>query len=264
MKMQTILSALLAWCSTVTMASAEDQAAPWSQGDAYNDPQEMAEARKAVLKEHGAGTTYYVLADRFEVQTGEGDPTLMLEGAAWWGGDRNKLWLKTETEYSFEENEFEEAEVQALWSRAVSRYFDFQAGVRHDFSPDPSRTYAVLGVQGLAPYWFEVDAALFVSDKGDVSARLEAEYELMLTQRLILQPSAEADISFQTVDALNIGEGLSTIELGARLRYEIKREFAPYIGVHWTRDLGDTADFSRSNGEDPSVVSLVAGVRFWF
>ncbi len=247
-----------------TTASAKDQATLWSQGDAYNDPQEMAEARKSVLKEHGAGTAYYVLADRFEYQTGEGDPAVMLEGAAWWGGDRNKLWVKTETEYSFEEDELEEAEVQALWSRAVSRYFDFQAGVRHDFTPDPSRTYAVLGVQGLAPYWFEVDTALFVSNKGDVSARLEAEYELMLTQRLILQPSAEADISFQTVDALEVGEGLSTIELGARLRYEIRREFAPYIGVQWTRQLGETADFTRANGERPSVVSFVAGVRFWF
>jgi len=264
MKVQKTLPLFLFSCFIATTVVAEEETAPWSQADAYNDPQEMARARRAVLKEHGAGTTYYVLADRFEVQTGEGDPALMLEGQAWWGGDRNKLALKTETEYSFEEDKFEEAEFQALWSRAISRYFDFQAGMRHDFSPDPSRTYAALGVQGLAPYWFEVDAALFVSNKGDVSARLEAEYELMLTQRLILQPSAEADISFQTVAPLEIGEGLSSIELGARLRYEIKREFAPYIGVHWTRDLGETADFTRANGEDPSVVSFVAGIRFWF
>jgi len=264
MKAQKAFLVLLVSCCMPAAAIAQTETPLWSQGDAYNDPQEMAEARKAVLKEHGAGTTYYILADRFEVKIGESDPALALDAQGWWGGDRNKLWLKTETEYSFDEGEFEEAEVQALWSRAISRYFDFQAGMRHDFSPDPSRTYAVLGVQGLAPYWFEVDAALFISDKGDVSARLEAEYELMLTQRLILQPSAEADISFQTVNALTTGEGLSSIELGARLRYEIKRELAPYIGVHWTRDLGETADFTRADGEDPSVASFVAGVRFWF
>ena len=196
------LSTFLPAAFIATAATAQDNPPLWSQADAYNDPQEMADARQAVLDEHGAGTTYYVLADRFEYQSGEGDPSLLLDGQAWWGGDRNKLWLKTETEYSFEADAFEEAEVQALWSRAISRYFDFQAGLRHDFSPDPSRTYAVAGIQGLAPYWFEVDAALFVSNKGDVSARLEAEYEMMLTQRLILQPRAEADISFQTVDEL--------------------------------------------------------------
>ncbi len=264
MKLLPHILAVLASSLTATEAIAQEDAPPWSQADAYHDRQEMADARAAVLKEHGAGTTYYFLADRFEVQSGDGDPAIFFEGQGWWGGDRNKLWLKTETEYSFEADEFEEAEIQALWSRAISRYFDFQAGLRHDFTPDPSRTYAVLGVQGLAPYWFEVDGALFVSDKGDVSARLEAEYELMLTKRLILQPRAEADISFQTVDALAIGGGLSSIELGARLRYDIKREFSPYIGVNWTRDVGETADFTRVDGEDPSTLSFVAGLRFWF
>ena len=247
-----------------TSAAAQNETPPWSQADAYHDPEEMSEARKAVQDEHGGGTAYYFLADRFEFQSGDGDPALFFEGQGWWGGDRNKLWLKTETEYSFDADEFEEAEVQALWSRAITRYFDFQAGLRHDFSPDPSRTYAALGVQGLAPYWFEVDAALFVSDKGDVSARLETEYELMLTQRLILQPRAETEISFQTVDPLEIGDGFTNIELGARLRYEFKREFAPYLGVNWNRDLGATADFTRAASEDPSTLSFVAGLRFWF
>ncbi len=265
MTYREICTALLFACSFSGAALAEEESnPPWSQADAYHDAGEMAASRRAVLKEHGAGTAYYVLGDRLEIQTGEGDPALVFEGQAWWGGDRNKLQLKTETEYSFDDDAFEEAELQALWSRAISRYFDFQAGIRQDFSPDPSRSYAVLGVQGLAPYWFEVDAALFVSNKGDVSARLKAEYELMLTQRLVLQPSAEADISFQQVDALETGAGLSAIELGARLRYEIKREFAPYIGVNWSRQTGGTADFTRANGEDPSALSLVGGVRFWF
>lgn len=264
MKMQKTVFAVIASSMIAASAAAQDKPQLWSQGDAYNDPQEMAASRKAVLSEMGGATTYYFLADRFEFQTGEGEPAMIFEGQGWWGGDRNKLLIKSELEYSFEEDAFEEAELQALWSRAITRYFDFQAGVRHDFSPDPSRTYAVLGLQGLAPYWFEVDASLFVSDKGDVSARFEAEYELMITQRLVLQPSAEADVSFQTVDALEIGSGLSTFELGARLRYEIKREFSPYIGVSWTRDIGETADFTRANGEEPSTLSFVAGVRFWF
>ena len=255
---------ILACSLAATAAVAQDETPLWSQADKIYGEEAMATSRQAVLNEHGASTTYYILADRLEYVSGEGDPALLLDGQAWWGGDRNKLWLKTETEYSFDEDAFEEAELQALWSHAISRYFDFQTGIRHDFSPDPSRTYAVLGVQGLAPYWFEIDTALFVSDKGDVSARLEAEYDLLLTQRLILQPRAEANISFQTVDALETGEGLSDIELGARLRYEIKREFAPYIGVNWTRDVGETADFTRANGDDPSIVSFVAGIRLWF
>ncbi|MEZ5894535.1 MAG: copper resistance protein B [Parvularculaceae bacterium] len=264
MTMRLIVSALAASALCLTTAMAQEETPPWSQADAYYGAEAMAEARKAVIEAHGGQTGYYVLVDRFEYQSGEGDPALMLEGQAWWGGDRNKLSLKTETEFSFDDDAFEEAEVQALWSRAISRYFDVQAGVRHDFSPDPSRTYAVLGVQGLAPYWFEIDGALFISDKGDVSARLEAEYELMLTQRLILQPSAEANVQFQSVDTLGLGDGVSDIELGARLRYEIRREFAPYIGVNWTRDIGDTAMRTRDSGDDASSLSFVAGLRFWF
>jgi copper resistance protein B len=119
-------------------------------------------------------------------------------------------------------------------------------------------------MQGLAPYFFEVDAAMFVSDRGDVTARVEGEYELLLTQRLILQPRTELEFAAQDVASLDIGAGLSTAELGVRLRYEIVRQFAPYVGVSWTRDVGRTEDLARADGRDPSVVSFVAGVRFWF
>jgi copper resistance protein B len=136
--------------------------------------------------------------------------------------------------------------------------------VRHDFKPDPSRTYGVLGIQGLAPYWFEVDAAGFVSNEGDVSARLEAEYDFLFTQKLILQPRTELNFAVQDVKELGIGSGLSTAELGLRLRYEIVREFAPYVGVSWTRLVGKTEDFARDEGEDVSSVSFVAGVPLWF
>ncbi|RME61879.1 MAG: copper resistance protein B, partial [Alphaproteobacteria bacterium] len=141
---------------------------------------------------------------------------------------------------------------------------DLQAGVRHDFEPDPSRTFGVIGIQGLAPYWFEIDAAAFISGDGDVSARIEAEYELLLTQRLILQPRVELNFAVQEVEELGIGSGLSIAEAGLRLRYEIDRQFAPYVGFSWNRKIGDTADFARADGEDVGALSFVAGLRMWF
>ncbi|MBT8471195.1 MAG: copper resistance protein B, partial [Marinicaulis sp.] len=227
----------------------------WSAADEYWDPAAMAEARRAVQREHGASKTYFIQGDRLEYRSNEGEPLLLWDAQGWWGGDRNKLWLKTEGEYAFSEDAFEEAEIQALWSRAIATFFDVQAGIRHDFAPGDDRTFGVIGVQGLAPYWFEIDAAFFVSDDGDVSARIEAEYELMLTQRLIVQPRTELNFAVQDVAEYGVGSGLSTAELGARLRYEIKREFAPYIGVDWTRSVGETADFVRADGGDPSSVS---------
>lgn len=250
--------------SLQTATNAQDQSPPWSQADSFYAPAAMADARRAVQNEHGGGTTYYVLSDRLEYQSNGGDPLLLFDGQAWWGGDKNKFTLKPEVEYDFNAGRFDEAELQALWTRPFARYFDVQAGVRHDFTAGADRTFGVIGVQGLAPYWFEVDAALFVSGTGDVSARFEAEYELLLTQRLILQPRTELNFAIQSVDELGIGGGLSTAELGLRLRYEIKRQFAPYIGVSWTRSVGETADFVRAGGEDPGSASLVAGVRTWF
>lgn len=203
-------------------------------------------------------------ADRLEYQTNEGDDLLVWDVQGWAGGDYNKLWIKSEGEFLLEREQFEEAELQALYSRTFSPFFNLQAGVRHDFEPDPSRTFGVIGVQGLAPQWFEIDAAGFVSDEGDVSARLEAEYDFLITQRLIVQPRTELNFAVQDVEKLGIGSGLSTAELGLRLRYEIRREFAPYIGVSWTRLVGETEDFARDEGENVSSVSFVAGIRLWF
>lgn len=245
-------------------AFAQTSPAPGTQADAYWDKDDQARARHALYGEHGGGANWFALADRLEYQSNDGSPALLFDGQGWWGTDRNKLWLKSEIEYDFNNNRFEEAELQALWSRPIARYFDIQAGVRRDFEPDPSRNYAVLGVQGLAPYWFEIDAAVFVSGHGDVTARFEAEYDFLLTQRLIAQPRTELNFAAQDVAALGIGSGLSTAELGLRLRYEIKREFAPYVGVNWERAVGDTADFARAAGDDPGAVSFVAGVRIWF
>jgi len=158
----------------------------------------------------------------------------------------------------------ESAEVQALYSRAIDPWWNVFAGVRQDFRPQPQRTYTTIGVEGLAPYWFELEAQVFLSDKGDVHLRLEGSYDQRITQRLILQPAAEVNISTHDVPELGIGSGLSGIELGLRLRYEFARLFAPYVGVNWERKLGGSARYARAAGERASAISLVVGVRFWF
>lgn len=252
---RVMIAALLATISGPALA--QDAA------DEYYGATEMEAAREALRAGTGGQIGYMAFADRFEYRTNEGDGLLLWDGQAWIGGDIDKFWLKTEGEYLLEQDAFEEAEIQALYSRAISPYFDLQAGLRHDFEPDPSRNFAVLGVQGLAPYWFEVDAAAFLSDDGDLSARIEAEYEFFVTQRLILQPRAELDVSADDVPEIGIGAGLSTVEAGLRLRYEFEREIAPYLGVSWQRAVGNTADFARAEGDDVGAVSFVVGLRLW-
>jgi copper resistance protein B len=228
------------------------------------DPAATATVRQHMQEHHGGGVLTYIEGERLEYQSNGGDPLLLWDFQGFRGGDLNKFWVKTEGEYDFSAKHLEEAEVQALYSRAIGSFWDLQTGVRHDFAPFEDRTYGVVGVQGLAPYLFEIDTAAFVSGHGDVTARIEAEYELLLTQRLILQPRAELNLSAQDIPELRTGSGLATAEAGLRLRYEIRREFAPYVGLSWTRSVGDTADFVRAAGDDPSKLSFVAGLRFWF
>jgi len=203
-------------------------------------------------------------ADRLEYRTGEGKDNFLWDVQAWVGADYNKLWFKSEGTWLFDTDKFEEAETELLYSRNIATFWDLQVGVRHDFKPDPDRTFAALGFQGLAPYWFEVEATAYISEDGDLSAALEAEYDLLLSQRLILQPRFETSVALQKVEKYGVGQGINDIELGARLRYEIRREFAPYIGVSWHRKLGETADLARDEGEDADVISFVAGVKVWF
>ncbi|MGR8948531.1 MAG: copper resistance protein B [Gammaproteobacteria bacterium] len=232
--------------------------------DAYYDPTEMANARQALKAHHGAQLNFLVLGERLEYQSNDGDPLVVWEGQGWLGRDEHKLWLKTEGEYTTQSDRFEEAEIQALYSRAISPFWDLQAGLSHDIKPDPSRSYFVVGLQGLAPYWFELDTALFLSNKGDVSMRLEAEYEFRITQRLILQPRIELNAAFSDDSEIGVGSGLSTAEAGLRLRYEFTRQFAPYIGIGWFSSFGETKDFQRADAEDTDDVSFIAGLRFWF
>ena len=235
----------------------------WSQADAYYGTAEMAKAREQDLHEGGAQPTYYVLFNQLETQSADGRDDLYWNGQAWYGGDINKIWFKTEGKSSLNNGDVEDAELQALYSRAIAPYWNLQAGLRHDFKPD-SLDYAVIGVQGLAPYFFEIDVSAFLSTEGNVSARAEIEYDLLLTQRLILQPRIEANLSLQDVPERMLGAGLNNIDAGLRLRYEIKREFAPYIGIEWQGNFGDTKNFIQATGGETDKTVFVAGVRTWF
>jgi copper resistance protein B len=223
----------------------------------------MSDANRDLRREHGGMTYYQVLFNLAEYQARKGGDGYRWDGEAWIGGDINRLTLKSEGEGTFGKP-LESAEVQALYSRALDPYWNLQAGVRYDFKPNPSRTYATVGIEGLAPYWFDVEGALFLSDKGDVLARAEAWYDERVTQFFVLQPRVEANFAAQDVRRDGIGSGLTDLELGLRLRYEKSREFAPYIGVSWERQFGDTARFTRARGDDTGGFSLVAGVRTWF
>jgi copper resistance protein B len=230
--------------------------------DRFFPPAEMAAARAQLRQEHGGEPASMVLFNILELQP-YSRGAFRWDGEAWYGGDINRAVVKTEGEGDFDEG-IESFELQGLYSRAVDPYFDLQLGVRHDFKPGPSRTYAVLGLEGLAPSYYDVEAALFASHKGEFFARLAAWYDERITQRLILQPGVEMDFSAQRVRALGIGSGVTGVELGLRLRYEIQREFAPYIGLTYERKFAGTADFARLRGDSVSEGRVVAGARAWF
>ncbi len=208
-----------------------------------------------------------VLFDQLEYRAHEGADTFEWDAQGWIGTDWNKLWVKTEGGVALSGGRAADLEVQALYSRMIAPFWDVQAGLRYDRVFDggqEDRVLAVIGVQGLAPYRFEVEPALFISADGDVSARLAASYDLLFTQRLILQPRFESNVAVQRVRRFGVGRGLNDVQIEARLRYEIRREFAPYLGVSWTRKIGDTANLAEAAGEDVGTLSFVAGLRLWF
>lgn len=245
---------------------AGDAPAPAPPSDWYADrifpKAEMDHARHAMMVESGGLLVGYTSFD-LEYQSRKGHDGYNWNGEVWYGGDINRLTIKSEGEGAFGEG-LEGTETQVLYSRAIGPYFNAQAGVRQDFGPGADRTYATIGFEGLAPYWFEVEGALFLSDKGDLLGRFEAEYDQRITQKLVLQPAAEVSFALQDVPESAIGSGVSDVALGLRLRYEIVKEFAPYVGVAWSRKLGDTARFARAAGEGVESTSLVIGVRTWF
>lgn len=222
----------------------------------------MAQSRAVLNQEHGGARLSKVMLNMSEARLGSGGG-YHWDLEAWYGGDLNRLVLKSEGEGSWDDGA-EDAEAQVLYSRAVGVYTDLQVGVRHDFEPGPQRTYAVVGFESLLPYWFEAEGALFLSNKGEVLGRLEGTYDFRLAQRLVLQPRAELNFSADDIPSRALGSGLTDAELGLRLRYEFKREFAPYVGVVWSRKVGDTARFARAEGEDVEDTRVVVGLRAWF
>ncbi|WP_338242447.1 copper resistance protein B [Aurantiacibacter hainanensis] len=237
---------------------------PAHAADLFFDEQRMAAARAYNHVSHGNMTTGMVFVERLEARLSEGHDAYLWDASVWYGTSLNKAVFKTEGEGEFGNGgEIEDAEMQLLWGRAIGPFIDLQAGVRLDVEPDTT-AHLALGAAGLAPYMIHFDAAAFLSDEGDLTARIEAEHDMKLTQRLILQPRVEAELSAQDIPERGVGAGLSKIEVGARLRYEFVPEFAPYIGVEYEAATGRTADFIRDAGDDPDGVAVVAGLRFWF
>lgn len=199
--------------------------------------------------------------DQLEWRQIDNVDALLWDAQGWYGNDYNKLWIKSEGERVRGDVE---ASNEVLWDRLFTRWWNMQAGVRHDIGEGPSRTWAAFGIQGLAPHWFELEATAYVGEEGRTALRVTGEYELLLTQRLILQPKLEFNLYSKSDVANGIGSGLSDSELGLRLRYEFRREFAPYIGLAWTRFYGNTAEVARAANHDTNEVQWLAGIRWWF
>ncbi|WP_454597726.1 copper resistance protein B [Qipengyuania sp. SM2507] len=235
---------------------------PRHAADAIFGERVMAEARAQNHATHGAMKTGMLMIERLEARVANGHDAYLWDLQGWYGGDIDRLVVKSEGEGAFG-GVLDDAEVQVLWSRAIGPYFDLQGGVRLDAEPE-LRSHLVLGLQGLAPYMWHVDGALFLSDRGDLTARIEGEHDWKLTQRLILQPRAELELAAQDIPERGIGAGPTKLEAGLRLRYEIAREFAPYVGVGYEAKLGETADLARAAGEDPDGLAVVIGLRAWF
>lgn len=204
----------------------------------------------------------YTLLNRLESWGTNPGTGLAWEGQGWIGQDINRLWWRTEGECV--NGETEAATVEAQYGHAFSPWWDWVVGVRQDFRPGGSKTFAAFGLQGLAPQWFEVSLTGYVGEGGQTAARFEAEYELLLTNRLILQPLLETQFYGKSDASRGFGSGLATAEMGLRLRYEVRRQVAPYVGVVHERAFGKTADMRRAAAQDVGDTRVVAGVRIWF
>lgn len=204
----------------------------------------------------------FVLLDRLEVRDADGPEIVDWELSAWVGRSLDRLWIRSEGRR--QGGSTEHAELELLWGRGVARWWDLVAGLRRDFQPGPALSWAALGVQGLAPYRFEIEATAYLGEGGRTAARLEARHELLITNRLVLEPLVEIEAYGRSDPVRGTGTGLSRGEIGLRLRYEPRREVAPYLGVVREKKLGDTADLARAAGRDTSETRAVVGIRLWF
>ena len=211
---------------------------------------------------HDNGIFSYWLVDRLEAWSADAGTGVAWEAQGWVGTDLDRLWVRSEGERI--DGHLHGADLELLYGRSVGPWWDVVAGVRHEAIPGMPQDFAAIGVMGLAPYKFEVSATAYLGTGGQTAARLEVEYETLLTNRLILQPRIEASAHGRDDARRGIGSGLGTVEAGLRLRYEVNRQFAPYIGIVRERAFGNTADLRRDAGDDIDDTRVVAGVRFWF
>ena len=207
----------------------------------------------------------FIILDELEYQSGIAGP-ISWELTSWYGGDYNRLWVKSEGGIATSDGDGD-VEVQGLFSRLITPFWELQLGLRGDlfFEADDnlSRGFIAIGLEGMAPYWIELEPSIFVSHEGDVSARVAGTYDMLITQRAILQPSLEINFALQEVEKFGVGSGINDIELGLRLRYELRREIAPYLGIQWERAVRSTADIRRAAGVGVEEVRLLAGLRLW-
>jgi copper resistance protein B len=211
---------------------------------------------------HDRAVNYFVLFDGLEWQSASEGAAFNVDTEGWIGRDRDRLWVRAQADAM--DGDVGHAQAHMLYGRQISRWWDVVGGVSQDFRPAPGGTWAAVGVQGLAPYWFEVQATAYVGASGRTRARLEVEYELLLTNRLIVQPLVEVEIVGKSDPARGVGAGVSTTEAGFRVRYELRREIAPYVGLVWSTKWGRTADLARAAGEDTAAARFVTGLRLWF
>lgn len=245
----------------MTMGPVQGGSAPAdARSDDYSDG--VAGSPVHGLHMHGSAPFGMLLIDQLEAFHGRDANGQSWEAEGWYGNDENKLWIRTEGERS--RGKLEDGDLEAFWNHNVTTFWSTQLGVRQELGEGPNRTWAAFGVQGLAPYWFEVEATGYVGASGRTSGRLRADYEILFTQRLILQPEAEINLYGKNDPQRRIGSGVSDIQFGLRLRYEIRRQFAPYIGVNWVRRIGTTADYARQDHQPVLDRQIVAGVRIWF
>ena len=209
--------------------------------------------------------TYF---QKSEFRTGDAPDAAVLDAEGWIGGDYQRFWWKADGEQETKGAKAGEIELQGLYSRLFSPFWDFQTGVRVDRNyrgrTRDTTGYFVIGVEGLAPYWFEIEPALFLSEKGKASFRFTSSYDQLITQRWVIQPRIDLNAAFQDDPRRNVAAGFNDIELSVRLRYDIRRQFSPYVGVTWRRVLGNTADLVRRSGEQISTTAMVFGLRAWF
>lgn len=271
----------LAWLQALPALAAEPahgQATEWHADHASHDagsgqlprtpiPPVTAADRIAALPPQGGapahdnGVHAFMLADRLEAWDSDAGSGFAWQGEGWIGTDLHRLWLRSSGEHH--DARIAAAEVEVLYGHSIAAWWDLVAGVRHDFRPGDARSFLALGIQGLAPQNFEVEATAYVGD-GQITARVETTYQLLFTNRLILEPHLQLQWFGEDEPQRGIGSGLASLEAGLRLRYEVRRRLAPYAGVGYQRALGETGNLRGDTGESIDDLRLVAGIRTWF